>query len=334
MLIVRVGAMGDVLHALPGVAALRAAEPECGIDWVVEPRWAPLLVNAEQKGPVVDRVLLAETRLWRSAPLSGATLRSIAGLRRAIRAERYDAVVDMQGTLRSAVIGRLAKVENFAGYADPREAAAARMYRRPLKRRGTHVVEQGVALLGEAYGLTLEPAAVMLPEEGWAEAWAEELVGTQRVCVLAASAGWGAKQWPAEGFGQLARELREEGFTVMVNATRREDPVARQVAEASGGAAEVVVCSVAGLMALLRRTAVLVGGDSGPTHLAAALGVPLVGLYGPTDPARNGPWGPGPKRVLRDAASVTSYKRRAEVDPGLARMEVAEVLGAVREVLG
>ena len=129
VLIVRVGAMGDVLHALPAVAALRRARPDWMIDWVVDPRWAPLLVDGEGKGPVVDRVHLAETKLWSKAPLSPATLRSVLRLRGELRKERYDLAVDMQGTLRSAVIGRMAGAKQFVGYGDPREALAARLYR-------------------------------------------------------------------------------------------------------------------------------------------------------------------------------------------------------------
>jgi heptosyltransferase-1 len=96
----------------------------------------------------------------------------------------------------------------------------------------------------------------------------------------------------------------------------------------------MVVCNMSGLIALVRRAALVVGGDSGPVHLAAALGVPVVALFGPTDPARNGPWGSGSIRVLRDAASVTSYKRNAETDSGLARISVEEVLEVVREMSG
>jgi heptosyltransferase-1 len=120
---------------------------------------------------------------------------------------------------------------------------------------------------------------------------------------------------------------------VVVNAPREEDALATAVVEASGGAARVVVCNVTGLIALMRRTALLVGGDSGPTHLAAALGIPLVGLFGPTDPERNGPWGPEAKIVLRDAASVTSYKRSGAADVGLAKISVEAVLEDVRGLM-
>ncbi|HEY4009255.1 MAG TPA: glycosyltransferase family 9 protein [Acidobacteriaceae bacterium] len=324
--------MGDVLHALPAAAALRNARPDWTIDWVVDPRWSALLVDGEDHGEIVNRVHLADTKLWSAAPFSWKTLRSVAGLRRELRTERYDVVVDMQGTMRSAVIGRFPRAREFTGYEHPREPAAARLYRRTRRRIGKHVVEQGAALLGAACSIALAPAPVTLPHQQWADDWAAELVGDRKVCVLAASAGWGAKQWPAERYGALARALRTIGYVPLVNAPRNDDPLAASVVAASGGAAETAVCNVAGLIALMRRTSLLVGGDSGPTHLAAALGVPLIALFGPTDPARNGPWGSGPMRVLRGAGSVTSHKRVAEIDAGLARLGVDEVLRQLEDL--
>ncbi|HEV2578857.1 MAG TPA: glycosyltransferase family 9 protein [Acidobacteriaceae bacterium] len=334
LLIVRVGALGDVLHALPAAAALRNAQPDWTIDWVVDPRWAPLLVNSEGHGEIVNRIHLAETKMWSAAPLSWKTLRSIAKLRRELRNERYEVVVDMQGTMRSAVIGRFARAREFVGYDNPREAAAAHLYRSTQRRIGKHIVEQGAGLLGAACNIALQPAAVKLPHERWAEDWAAEFVEDRKVCLLAASAGWGAKQWPAERYGELAREIRAMGYVPLVNAPKKDDAVAASVVAAGDGAAEAVVCNVAGLIALMRRTSLLVGGDSGPTHLAAALGIPLVALYGPTDPARNGPWGSGPMRVIRSVGSVTSHKRVAEIDAGLARITVDEVLREVTTLVG
>ncbi len=333
ILIVRVGAMGDVLHALPAVSALRKARPDWEIDWVVDPRWAPLLVDGAGKGPVVRRVHLAETRKWSKAPASTATLRSVFELRRALRAESYDLAVDMQGTLRSAVIGRMSGSGQLAGYSDPREAMAARFYRMPLERKGRHVIEQGAALLGEACGISLEPGGVELPHEEWADHWAEDEVGGRRTCLLAAGGGWAAKCWAVKNYGALAVELKAMGMDVVVNAPRKDDALAAAVVERSGGTARVVVCNVTGLIALMRRMTLLVGGDSGPTHLAAALGVPLVALFGPTDPERNGPRGPGAKVLLRDPSSVTSYKRTNSEDAGLAKISVGAVLDAVRSLL-
>ncbi len=333
VLIVRIGAMGDVLHALPAVAALRSDHPEWQIDWVVDPRWAPLLINSAGESPVVRRVHLAETKLWSKAPLSVTTLGSILALRRQLRAERYDLVVDMQGTLRSAVIGWMAGAKGFAGYSDPRERLAAQLYRRRIARRGTHVVEQAAALLSEATQTAIAPIQPELPHERWADEWAAEFGGGQRLCVLAPDAGWGAKRWPAQRFGELAQRLDALGFAVVVNAARSDDSLAAEVVTASGGAASVTVCDVAGMIALMRRAALVIGGDSGPAHLAAALGRPVAALFGPTDPARNGPWGAGPIAVLRNAVSVTSYKRTPGPDAGLAKISVEEVLQALPRLL-
>jgi len=333
VLIVRVGALGDVLHALPAVAALRETRPDWVIDWAVDPRWAALLADGVP-GPLVTRLHLVPTKDWAKAPVSWATLKSVLGLRRKLRAAKYDVVVDMQGTLRSAVIGWMAGAKKFVGYADPREAAATRFYKTKAVRQGRHVVEQGAALLGEACGVALRPRAVALPRVEWAENWAEqEAVVKRPLCVLGVGGGWGAKQWPAARFGSLAQRVRGMGFDVVVNAPRMDDAVANAVVDASDGAARMVVCNVAGLVALMRRTDLFVGGDTGPTHLAAALAVPLVALFGPTDPARNGPWGPGICRVLRDAGSVNSYKRVDTVDPLLGKLPVEDVVEAVWEVL-
>jgi heptosyltransferase I len=333
VLIVRVGAMGDVLHALPAVAALRAAQPDWVIDWVVDTRWAALLADSG-RGPVVNAVHIAPTKQWSAKPFSWATLKSVLGLRRDLRGARYDVVVDMQGTLRSAVIGWMAGAKGFVGYADPREAAAARFYKTKAVRRGVHVVEQGAALLGDACGIELKPRAAALPRIEWAENWAEqEAVLARPLGVLGAGGGWGAKHWPAARYGELAVRLKRMGFDVVVNAPKKDDPVALAVVEASEGEARMVVCNVAGLVALLRRVDLFVGGDSGPTHLAATLAVPTVALFGPTDPARNGPWGPGVCRVVRDPESLTSYKRVQEPEARLAKLPVEDVVEAIWEIL-
>ena len=325
--------MGDVIHALPAVAALRKACPKARIDWAIDPRWRPLLISDEERGPIVDMVHLVPTKQWSAAPFSPATLKSVFQLRQRIREEHYDLAVDMQGTLRASVIGRMAAAPRFAGYSDPRESAAAWLYSRRVEREGAHVVEQGAHLLSAASGEDLSPADVVLPREPWAETWAaHEAVLSRPLCVLGAGGGWAAKHWSAVNYGLLARKLAAQGFDVVVNAPRKDDAVALEVVAASEGTARMVVCNVSGLIALLRRTDLFVGGDSGPTHVAAALAVPTVALFGPTDPARNGPWGPGSVRVLRHASSITSYKHVATPDPGLQRITVDDVLRAVRDV--
>ena len=265
--------------------------------------------------------------------MSAGTLQSILRLRNVLRSERYDLAVDMQGTLRSGVIGRMAGARQLAGYSDPRERLAARLYSRRLRRTGTHVVEQGAALLGEACGVALNAAEVALPRDAAAEAWAEEKILARPLMMVAPGGGWGAKRWLVERFAEVARQMRPKAKDCVVNASSERDALALQVVAASGGAARIIGCSVAQLVALLRRTDLFVGGDSGPLHLAAALAVPVVALFGPTDPARNGPSGPGVKIVLRDAASVTSYKRSSGVDPGMANITVEQVVAAMDRLI-
>jgi heptosyltransferase-1 len=328
ILITRVGAMGDIIHTLPAVADLHAQRPDWQIDWAIAPHWEPLLVGDTKA--IVTRTHIVPTKDWSASPLSIQTLRSILTLRKQIRREHYDLVVDMQGTLRSAVIGRFAHAKNYFGYEDPRESFAKNLYKQTAPRIGTHVVEMNAALLSAATGLTITPRSFALPRTEWAENWAEhEAVFTRPLAVLGPGGGWAAKQWPAARFGELARRLKTMGFDVAINAPRQDDPIANEVVEASNHAARLVVCNVAGLIALLRRTDLFIGGDSGPTHLAASLAIPTVALFGPTDPARNGPWGPGPKRTLRDPAAVTSYKHTDTPDPTLARLPVEDVLDAV-----
>jgi heptosyltransferase-1 len=327
LLIVRVGAMGDVLHALPAVAALRAARPDWSVDWVIDERWQPLLTGDNDRGPLVDTSLTVPIKAWKSSPLSASTISSLFSFRK-LRG-KYDLVVDMQGTLRSGLIGWLASGSKLVGYGDPRESLASALYTRTFPRSGKQVIVQGSSLLGMACGLPLMPATPELPHMGWADVWATELVSGRKVAVLAPRAGWPSKQWPASRFGELAIQLRDRGYTCLVNAPNVDDELAAGVLASSHGAADTVVCNVAGLVALLRQTKLLIGGDSGPMHLAATLGVPLVALFGPTNPVRNGPWGPGSKAVLRDPVSQNTDRRSGGIDPGLAKITVAQVLKAV-----
>ena len=346
VLIVRIGAMGDVLHAMPAVAALRERHPEWWIGWVVEPRWLPLLKAGNVKAqavrgsvmPLVDGVYLASTRMWKERPVSRETLGDIASLRSRLRAERFDLCVDMQGSIRSAVIGRMAGAREYAGPANPREGLARRLYRKRVSMRAAHVVEQGCELLGGAVGETLRPAGVALPVDEGAEERCVELlrrlgVDSERFVFIAPTAGWGAKQWPAERFGMVAAELGRRGLQVVVNAASAEDEVAESVVRASGGSAVTVSGELSQLIVLTRRAALVIAGDTGPLHLAAALKRPVVALFGPTDPARNGPYGTA-SRVLRHGPERRDHRRLAEPEAGLLQITVDEVVTAAMELLG
>ena len=343
VLIVRVGAMGDALHGLPAVAALRSRLPDCFIGWAIEPRWRDLLqtAGASLRGPempLVDRLHLAPTRKWKQRPFSFATLRQIAALRREMQAEHYDVCVDLQGSIRSAVIGRMAGARCFIGPLKPRERPARAFYRQRVEVTAKNVIEQACELLGAAAGLSpdlslnrsLAPAAVTLPRNERAELEVADLP-TAPTALIVPAAGWGAKQWGVANYRQLATQLQQAGVSVLVNAGSRDDATAKAIAADTGRIAATDLCE---LIALTRRVSIVIGGDTGPVHLAAALGRPVVALFGPTDPARNGPCFPGAKvKVLRDPESRTDHKRHAETEAGLARITVEEVFTAAMALL-
>jgi heptosyltransferase-1 len=345
VLIIRIGAMGDVLHAMPAVAALRERHPEWFIGWALEPQWSDLLQIAgdpndlqqiEGRNDVralVDRWYRVPARAWKRRVISLKTRSEIHGLRDVLQDDSFDVCVDMQGALKSAMVGRMAQASVFAGPAAPRERMARWFYQQQVEITSTHVVEQGCELLGAAVSEVLHPARVTLPMDEIDERWATEVVGLERFCLISPGGGWGAKIWPAERFGRVAAELARQGVHSVVNCSQQSSREAECVAQASEGAARVVPCSVGQLIALARRAAVVVAGDTGPLHLAAALERPVVGIFGPTDPARNGPYGTR-SRVLRDTGSVTSHKRVSEVEAGMLRIGVDEVTAAAMEMLG
>lgn len=343
VLIIRIGAMGDVLHALPAVAALRARHPDWFLGWAIEPRWSDLLQIAGDPDdllqgpgirtrPLLDRWYSVPTRAWKRKPLSWGTLREIRALREVMRAERFDLCVDLQGAIKSAAVGLMAQALTFAGPAEPRERFARTLYDHKIPVTTAHVIEQGCELLGGAVGEPLTPARVTLPMDAEDERWADGVVRHERFCLITPGAGWGAKVWPADRLGQVAAALGHAGIRSVVNASVHGSEEAVQVVDASQGFARAVPCSIGQLIALVRRAAIVIGGDTGPLHLAAALERPVVGIYGPTDPARNGPYGTR-SRVLRDADSVTSHKRRHQTEAAMLRITVEEVVSAAQELL-
>ncbi len=335
--------MGDILHALPAVTALRQLHPSWTIDWVVEPGWQPLLtavngapaepLSAAQ--PLVNRVHLAPAKAWARRPLGFSTFHEIGALRRALMAAGYNAVLDFQGAVRSALIARAAGSSRIVGEEHPRETPARWFFSERVATRGRHVIEQDIELAAAVSGDNLSFLPPLLPLDPGAEAWCDRLTapfGGRPVVLLKPGAGWGAKRWPLDRYATVASALKRRGFQVMVNAGPGEEPLADSIANGSEGAAVPVQCSLAQLIALNRRIALAIGGDTGPLHLACALGRPVVGIYGPTDPARNGPYGTR-FRVLRSPFSQRDHSRRSQPESGLLTITPEAVLNAVNELL-
>ena len=336
--------MGDILHALPAVTALRMAHPDWVIDWVVEPRWRALLAAEgsakRQSGqspaqPVIDHLQFAATKEWRKAPFSSQTRDEFHALHSTLRTGEYAAVIDLQGAIRSALLARLAGCKRLIGEAEPRERIARWFFSERIPTHGAHVIEQDVELASAIAGDALKPVQPWLPVDPAAEAWADEILprgGCAPAVLITPGAGWGAKRWPAERYAVVAQSLIARGCRVLVNAGPGEEPLVEVIVRATGGAATPLTCTLAQLVALTRRIALAVAGDTGPLHLACALVRPVVGIYGPTDPGRNGPFGTI-FTVLRSPQSRRDHARHETPEAGLLTIQPGDVLRAADALL-
>ena len=344
LLIVRLGSMGDIIHTLPAAFALRAAFPRTMIGWIVEERWAELLCASSEprsgprspRRPLVDKLHVVDTRLWRKNLLSTQTWERVGAALSDLRAPRYEVAADFQGAVRSGFLARSSGAPLIYGFRQPRENVASMLYSRQVIAQGTHVAEQNMSLAEAVVGHSVEMPKLEFPCDEAAQQrcamWLQrESVGD--FILMNPGAGWGAKQWPPERYGQVAKHLAQDSLQVLVNIGPAEEKLAEVVEAASSGLAKAVSWPLAELIALTRRARLFIGGDTGPMHLAAALGIPVVAIFGPTNPARNGPFGTR-SIVLRSASSATSHARRAAPDLGLLEIEVDEVVSAARKLLG
>ena len=269
LLVIRLSAFGDVIHTIPAVVALRDAMPETGISWVVEPAYADLVEIVARVEPI--RVSL---RKWSPSRILAA--------RRSVRG--FETSIDFQGLIKSSMIGRASGARERFGFARDviREKPAAWFVNRPVAiDKASHVVEWNVDLArAVAPAITRVPRVDFAP---FADDPSGKLAAYRDRVVLLPGAGRPEKQWPVERFSELARKIGRDALVVWGPG---EEALARAI-----GAEVAPATNFRELASILRHARLVIGADTGPLHLAAALGTPLVGLYGPTNPARNGPYG-------------------------------------------
>jgi heptosyltransferase-1 len=305
ILVVRLGSMGDVIAALPAVASLKHSIPHSKITWVIDPKWSLLL----EGNPYIDSVVHLDRRTF-------------TGLRNAwhdLRAAKFDFAVDFQGLVKSALVATLARPERIFGFnaTYARESPASWFYSTKVPIRSYHAVERNLDLAAAAGASNILRTFPLPPGECQAPLPEGDFV------LASPLAGWGAKQWPLEHYAKLAERLQREcGMPLVLDAPY---PLHVQGTQEH-------VSTLAGLIYATRRAAAVVGLDSGPLHLAAALGKHGVAIYGPTDPARHGPYG-GTIGVLRKPDAVTTYRRTAEPDPSMRDITPDQVFEALEPIL-
>jgi heptosyltransferase I len=308
ILIVRLGAMGDILHSLPGAASLKHSFPHARITWVVEPKWIPLL---EGNG-FIDRFVLFR----RNEPGSWKRTKD------ELRSEHYDLAVDFQGLAKSAMIAHLAKPERLAGFGPGvvRERAAGFFYSNRVPSSAVHVVDQALDLAAGA-GATNLIRAFPLPRGK-----PEGDLPNEPFALASPLAGWASKQWPLEYYRELAAMVRSKlGMPLVLNGAPGAVPAVSGTLPHESG--------IEGLIDATRRAALVVGVDSGPLHLAAALNKSGAAIFGPTDPVRNGPYG-GDFQVLRLPGVRTTHRRGSVIDPSMRAISPEQVFQALAARVG
>ncbi len=328
ILIVKLGALGDVVHAIPVAAALRRAFPSARIDWLVSPKHREILDLV----PVIDRRLAINDA------------RMIAAVRE-LRSNNYDVAIDLQGLIKSAVLARASGAPRVVGFTSryARERLASWLYTEAYDPGGGgmyHIDERNVVYtnLGILRMFGIDASEPEFPidraESPVAAALAANAGG--RYAILNPGAAWPNKRWMPQRFGAVAAELRRRrALPSIVVWGPGEESIAAEVAAASGGAAMVAPrTTIADLVALARGASLYLAGDTGPAHIAAAVGTPIVGIYGPTRPSRNGPWAKADVTVSRADVCQCHHLRQCKLKTMcLEDIQVAEVVAAVERRL-
>jgi heptosyltransferase-1 len=326
ILLVRLGSLGDIVHALPAAAALRDTFPGARIDWVVDRKWSRLL----EGNPDLTEVITLD----RSSPAG------IAGVVSRLRANKYTCAIDFQALYKSALIsfgsGAPRRIGFHSSYA--REGLAAFLYTERYNPSGPHKVDHNLTLV-QAFGArktTPRFPLTIVPEDEQEAARALSGSSLNEYFVLNPGGGWRSKCWPAERYGELHQKLaRRHGWRGVVTIGPGEEGLAQQSIAAAGQPAPIpMLLGLGPLLAVLRRAKFIISADTGPLHLAAALGTPAIGLYGPTDPARNGPYSSGDVIVRNPRFSETTYNRGASYSPAMLSITVEQVLEAVERRVG
>ncbi|HKO05819.1 MAG TPA: glycosyltransferase family 9 protein [Candidatus Acidoferrales bacterium] len=323
LLILRLGSLGDIIHALPVAATLRAAFPSAYIAWLVDKRWRPLLEQVEG----LDAVLSAPSQSW-------------IGLWQGIvqvRRERFDCVVDVQGLYKSALPAWLSGAPRRVGFnwAAAREGGASMFYNLRVSPKFGHRIEKNLALaaaLGARAGSGDSPGRAMFPLRvpPAAEASVREMLrarGVGEYFMVSPGGGWLSKCWPAERYGELHRRLAARlGYSGLVSYGPGERSLAEAVRAAAGSPEPLLLeLDLPQLMAALRGARFFVGADTGPLHLSVALGTPVVGLYGPTDPLQTGPYSRQDVVIRNALPHETTYRRGSSYSRSMLSISVEQV---------
>lgn len=316
-LIIRLGSLGDLVHAVPAAAALRAAHPDAQIDWLVERPHAGLL----EQVPAVSNVIV----------LKGRSVSGWLATRAELRAKQYDVAIDLQGLVKSAALARLSGAKRVIGFDTKslREPSARFFYTEQIPvDDARHVIEKNRALMDRVI-CDLRSGEPNEPLDPWTSGPLDlklspspaleslRTSGITEFALLNAGAAWPNKRWPVESFAAVAKWIHATyGWTPVILWGPGEEQIADAiVADAGGIAVRAPKTMFNDLLALAKASKLFVSGDTGPLHLACAMSAPVVALFGPTTEKRNGPWDDRDVSISRYDQCDCHYQRVCRRDP-------------------
>lgn len=329
ILIVKLTAIGDVLHAMPVACALREAFPRAYIAWLAEGRAGDLLAGHK----ALDRRFVAPRR-WIKSPSA------VWHLRKLLRGQQFDVALDLQGLTKSAVAAWLSGAKRRIGFGGEMGREISRLfYHDRVTPKSAHVVDRYLELLAPL-GIAKPSVQFNVPRFPDAATNVERFLARERLvgplAVINPGAGWPSKRWPADRLGQVARHLGESHAlpSVVVWAGDEERRWAEEIVAIGGKHAHLApATSLAELAELARRACLFVGADTGPLHLAAAVGTPCVGLFGPMPAERNGPYGAQHIAIQKMRLGGTSRQRRSAGNETMLAIAVDDVTAACDTIL-
>jgi len=335
ILLIKLSAVGDVVHTIPVLNKLRRRYPMAQLDWLVTPSIAELLRHHPAISNIIEFERDAWSRPWRFAPFA-----SYARLAAELRASAYDLVVDMHGQFRTAALTLATGAPARIGFDRPRAGVwdasprkfpeqarkhawqgaregswVAYTHHIPVPTLDLHAVDRYLNV-GPILGLDREPADFSFPIPQSAVSRVEVLlaqhdVSRTDIVIMAPGTIWETKQWGNDKFAQVARHFISKGCAVILVGSQRERVVCEEVADLAPGAVDLAgMTTLSELAALTRRSAICITNDSGPMHLAVALDRSVISIFGPTDPIWIGPYGRADAVLQADLECSPCYLRR------------------------
>lgn len=332
-LVVRLSSLGDIVHALPAVSAL-AKIPSAAVDWVVETRYRDLLIG----NPYLRNVIEIDTLGINEKRWSFNSLMAILKSVSILREHRYDAVVDFQSLLKTAVLARCTSSDRRIGFTGDwaREPMAGILYtHKQCIPRQIHVIQANISLV-ESLGAQTNHWEFPLPDDMKVRKSLDkklQKLGIQKYLIVNPGGGWEAKRWSLRNYGELVRQLwKVSSLPIILSYGPGEEQLANDVLRRAGTSnAFTFATDIPQFIALARRAKLFIGTDTGPLHLSTALGTPVVGIYGPTDPTTHGPF--SPVDIFLRNSNRTSHSRRSKDSAAIEGVSVETVLEAARKRL-